>query len=41
MNSNKLVINSEKTYSLVMDGRGAISARRIEVQVTAGPSISD
>ena len=36
MNSNKLVINSDKTHLLVMAGRGAISARRMEVQVMAG-----
>ena len=41
MNSNKLVINSDKTHLLVMAGRGAISARRMEVQVTAGPDIID
>ena len=41
MNFNKLVIISDKTHILVMDGRGAISARRIEVQVTAGLSVSD
>ena len=37
MHSNKLVINSDKTHLLVMAGRGAISARRMEVQVQAGP----
>jgi hypothetical protein len=36
MNSNKLVINSEKTHLLVMVGRGAIAARRVEVHVLAG-----
>ena len=39
MNSNKLVINSDKTYLLVMAGREAISTRRMEVQVTAGTDI--
>ena len=34
MNSNKLVINSDKTHLIVMAGRGAISARRLEVQVS-------
>ena len=37
MNANKLVINSDKTHLLVMAGRGAIAARRMEVQVSAGP----
>ena len=36
MNSNKLVINSDKTHLIVMAGRGTISARRLEVQVEAG-----
>ena len=36
MNSNKLVINSDKTHLLVMVGRGAIAARRMEVHVLAG-----
>ena len=36
MHSNKLVINSDKTHLLVMAGRGAIAARRMEVQVQAG-----
>ena len=39
MNSNKLVINSDKTHLLVMAGRGAISARRMEVQVEAGTDV--
>ena len=39
MHSNKLVINSDKTHLLVMAGRGAIAARRMEVQVQAGPDI--
>ena len=39
MNSNKLVINSDKTHLLVMAARGAISAQRTEVQVTAGTDI--
>ena len=39
MHSNKLVINSDKTHLLVMAGRGAVSARRMEVQVQAGPDL--
>ena len=39
MHSNKLVINSDKTHILVMAGRGAASARRMEVQVQAGPDL--
>ena len=39
MHSNKLVINSDKTHLLVMAGRGAVSARRMEVEVQAGPDI--
>ena len=39
--SNKLVINSDKTHLLVMAGRGAIAARRMEVQVQAGPDVID
>ena len=39
MHSNKLVINSDKTYLLVMAGRGAASTRRMEVQVQAGPDL--
>ena len=39
MNSNKLVINSDKTHLIVMAGRGAISARRMEVQVEAGTDV--
>ena len=34
--SNKLVINSAKTHLLVMVGRGAVAAKRMEVQVKAG-----
>ena len=37
MNANKLVVNSDKTHLLVMAGRGAMAARRMEVQVSAGP----
>ena len=37
MNTNKLVINSDKTHLLVIAGRGVIAARRMEVQVSAGP----
>ena len=33
MHSNKLVINSDKTHLLVMAGRGAIAARKMEVQL--------
>ena len=36
MNSNKLIVNSDKTHLLVMAGRGAISDRRMEVQVKSG-----
>ena len=36
MHSNKLVINSAKTHLLVMVGRGAVAAKRMEVQVKAG-----
>ena len=36
MHSNKLVINSDKSHLIVMAGRGAISAKRMEVQVKAG-----
>ena len=39
MHSNKLVVNSDKTHLLVMAGRGAAAARRMEVQVQAGPDI--
>ena len=39
INANKLVINSDKTHLLVMAGRGAITARRLEVQVSAGPDL--
>ena len=39
MHSNKLVINSDKTHLLVMAGRGAITARRMDVQVQAGPDM--
>ena len=39
MNSNKLVINSDKTHLLVMVGKGAIAARRLEVQVLAGQDL--
>ena len=37
MHANKLVINSDKTHLLVMAGQGSISAKRMEVQVRAGP----
>jgi hypothetical protein len=37
MHSNKLVINSDKTHLVVMAGRGAAAAKRMEVQVRAGP----
>ena len=37
MHANKLVINSDKSHLLVMAGRGAASARRMEVQLQAGP----
>ena len=36
MHSNKLVINSDKTHLLVLAGRGAVAAKRMEVEVTAG-----
>jgi hypothetical protein len=36
MHSNKLVINSDKTHLLVLAGRGAVAAQRMEVEVTAG-----
>ena len=36
MHSNKLVINSGKTHLLVLAGRGAVAAKRMEVEVTAG-----
>ena len=39
LNSNKLVINSDKTYHIVMAGLGAISARRLKVKVEAGTTI--
>ena len=39
MNSNKLVINSDKTHLIVLAGRGASAARRMEVQVQAGPDV--
>ena len=39
--SNKLVINSDKTHLVVMAGRGAIAALRMEVQVKAGPDVID
>ena len=39
MNANKLVINSDKTHLLVMAGRGAIAAKRMDVQVSAGPDL--
>ena len=39
MHSNKLVINSDKTHLLVLAGRGAIAAQRMEVQVKAGPDV--
>ena len=39
--TNKLVINSDKTHLLVMAGRGAIAALRMEVQVKAGPDVID
>ena len=39
MNSNKLVVNSDKTHLLVMAGRGAVAARRMEVEVSAGPDL--
>ena len=32
MHANKLVINSDKTHLIVMAGRGAVSARRMEVK---------
>ena len=41
MNSNKLVINSDKTHLLVMAGKGSSSARRMEVQVAAGTDTID
>ena len=41
MHSNKLVINSDKTHLVVMAGRGAIAALRMEVQVKAGPDVID
>ena len=36
MNSNRLVINSDKTHLIVLAGRGASAARRMDVQVQAG-----
>ena len=39
MNSNKLVVNSDKTHLLVMAGRGAVAARRMEFEVSAGPDL--
>jgi hypothetical protein len=41
MHSNKLVINSDKTHLLVMAGRGAAAAKRMEVQVQAGQDMID
>ena len=37
MNANKLVINSDKSHLLVLAGRGAMSARRMDIQLHAGP----
>ena len=39
MHANKLVINSDKSHLIVMAGRGQIAARRMDVQVQAGPDI--
>ena len=39
MQSNKLVINSEKSHLIMMAGRGAAGARRMDVQVKAGPDM--
>ena len=39
MHSNKLVINSDKSHLIVMAGRGANAARRMDVQVRAGQDI--
>ena len=39
MHSNKLVINSDKSHLIVMAGRGANAARRMDVQVQAGQDI--
>ena len=36
MNANKFVINSDKSHLIVLAGRGAMSARRLEVQLQAG-----
>ena len=33
------MINSDKTHLLVMAGRGAIAAKRMDVQVSAGPDL--
>ena len=38
MQSNKLVINSEKSH-LIVRGRGAAGVRRMNVQVRAGPDM--
>ena len=39
MHSNKLVINSDKSHLLVLAGRGAVGARRLDVQVRAGQDV--
>ena len=39
MHSNKLVINSDKSHLIVLAGRGAVGARRLEVEVRAGQDI--
>ena len=39
MHSNKLVINSDKSHLIVLAGRGAVGARRMDVEVRAGQDI--